>query len=120
MHPVLDNPFYVLELGPEASDMDVERAGKKLLGMFELGLARARQYGTPLGPRQRTEESVRYAVSQLRDPGARLLHEIWAAVDPGEWAGADGATRSEEDALRWFRTGDGTGASTEESGRGRP
>lgn len=105
MHPVADNPFYVLELTPEAGDMDIERAGRKLLGMFELGMARAREYGTPLGPRERTEEAVRFAMAQLRDPATRLRHEVWAAVDPAEWAGADGATARDAAALSWWRTG---------------
>ena len=43
------------------------------------GLAEAAHYATPLGRRPRTAELVRAAVSELRDPERRLVHEFWAA-----------------------------------------
>jgi len=72
-----DNPFYVLELGPECSRIEAERQGQKLMGMLELGLAAAASYATPLGPMQRTVDKVRAALAELRDPRRRLAHELW-------------------------------------------
>lgn len=78
MDPLADNPFFILELPTDASAMDVERAGKKLLGMLDLELAQAQTYPTPYGPRARTPEMVRDAVRTLLDPQRRLAMEPWA------------------------------------------
>lgn len=75
---ILDNPFFVLGLGPDCSRVEVERAGQKLLGMLELSLKEAATYSTPLGPVARTPEKVRQAMAELRDPVRRLAHETWA------------------------------------------
>ncbi len=75
-----ENPFYVLGLPPDAARSDVERAAQKLLAELAIGRAGARTYATPLGPMERTEERVRAAVAELRDPQKRLAHEIWAAA----------------------------------------
>ena len=77
-----DNPFYVLGLRPECGRLDVEREGTKLLGMLELGLKSAASYMTPLGPQPRTADKVRVAMSELRSPERRLLHEFWAVLPP--------------------------------------
>lgn len=74
----LANPFLVLELAPEAGREAVERQGEKLLSMLAAGLAAARRYPTPLGPRERSPEAVREALAELRDPDKRLVHEWWA------------------------------------------
>ncbi len=79
---IADNPFYVLGLAPECSYLEIEREGRKLLGMLELGLSAARSYETPLGPRQRTAEKVREAMAELRQPERRLAHEMWARLEP--------------------------------------
>jgi hypothetical protein len=74
----LGNPFLVLEL-PIAADRDeLERQGAKLLALLAAGIASATRYPTPFGPRPRTEEAVREALAELRDPRKRALHEIWA------------------------------------------
>jgi len=73
----LDNPFYVLGLGREATRAEAEREGQKLLGMLELGLSSARTYETPAGPGVRTPDKVRRAMAELRDPERRLAHELW-------------------------------------------
>lgn len=73
----LANPFLVLELAPEAGRSELERQGAKLLAMLATGLAAARTYATPLGPRERTAEMVREALAELRDPARRLVHEWW-------------------------------------------
>lgn len=77
-----ENPFYVLGLRPGATRAEVEREGQKLLGMLELGLSAARRYDTPLGPRPRDAERVRWAMAELRDPARRLQHEVWARLPP--------------------------------------
>jgi hypothetical protein len=75
-----ENPFYILGLRPDCSRADLEREGQKLLAMLELGMASAQSYPTPLGPAQRTADSVRQAMAELRDPQRRLLHELWAQL----------------------------------------
>lgn len=80
--PLADNPFYLLGLQVDATRAQVEREGQKLLDQLDLGVARAATYATPLGPRTRTPEKVRWALTELRDPGKRLRHEAWAALDP--------------------------------------
>lgn len=77
-----DNPFYVLGLRPECARIDVEREGRKLLGMLEVGLKSVATYPTPIGPRPRTEDKVRAAMAELRDPERRLRHEFWASLPP--------------------------------------
>lgn len=79
---LLDNPFFVLGLSPDASRIEIEREAQKLLGMLELGFTEARIYATPLGQRPRTSEAVRAAVAALRDPYQRLVAELWARHAP--------------------------------------
>lgn len=74
----LGNPFLLLELPVDATREAFERQGAKLLGMLAAGLPGADHYATPLGPRPRSAEAVREALSQLRDPDRRLRHEWWA------------------------------------------
>ena len=110
------NPFYVLGLRPSATRLEVEREGQKLLGMLELGLRAAATYPTPLGAFPRTASDVRQAMAELRDPERRLLHELWAALDPMAGAAAAGGGPGAEGrlapwpgarrALGWGRSGD--------------
>ncbi|HEY5949058.1 MAG TPA: hypothetical protein VIV40_26380 [Kofleriaceae bacterium] len=79
---IVDNPFFVLGISPDASRIEIEREAQKLLGMLELEFAAAQIYATPLGPRERTPESVRAAVAALRDPYQRLVAELWARHAP--------------------------------------
>jgi len=71
------NPFLVLELGPDADGGEVERQGQKLLAMLAAQIAAAQSYPTPLGRSLRTPELVRAAMSELQDPDRRLLAEWW-------------------------------------------
>src|SRR5688572_16342451 len=89
MQRLRENPFYVLGVRPEASRVEVEREGLKLLGMLELGLASARSYTTPVGVAERTPEGVRRAMAELRDPDRRVLHELWARMDTVTHAAGD-------------------------------
>jgi hypothetical protein len=79
---IIENPFFVLGLSPDASRIELEREAQKLLGMLELGFIGAQTYATPLGPRPRTAEAVRAAVAALRDPYQRLVAELWARHAP--------------------------------------
>ncbi len=79
---IIENPFLVLGVAPDARRIEIEREAQKLLGMLELGFADARTYATPLGPRPRTAEAVRAAVAALRDPYQRLVAELWARHAP--------------------------------------
>lgn len=77
-----ENPFLVLGLAPQASRMEIERQGQKLLGMAELGLAAALTYETPWGPAPRSVDSIRAALAVLADPNRRLVAERWAVLPP--------------------------------------
>ena len=79
---IVDNPFLVLGISPDAPRVEIEREAQKLLGMLELGFEAAKLYATPLGPRMRTSEAVRAAVAALRDPYQRLVAELWARHAP--------------------------------------
>ena len=81
------NPFFILGVSPEASRVDVERAGQRLLALLEVGATSAQSYDTPLGKATRDADGVRQALAQLRDPDDRVVHELWArlgAVVPRE------------------------------------
>lgn len=89
------NPFYVLELRPDCSRAEVERAGQKLIGMLELELSAAHSYRSPLGQHRRSPELVRMAMAELRDPNRRLLHELWATLEPSDGGGEEAAASDE-------------------------
>lgn len=74
----LENPFFVLGVAPEASRIEVERAGQRLLAELAIRREAALQFDSPVGPAPRTPELVRQALAELRDPARRLLHEAWA------------------------------------------
>jgi hypothetical protein len=80
---IAQNPFYVLGLAVDCSRAEIEREGQKLLGMLALDLAAALTYRSPLGEHPRTAEAVREAMAELRDPERRLMHEMWARLQPG-------------------------------------
>jgi hypothetical protein len=89
------NPFYVLGLRPDCARAEVEREGQKLIGMLELELSSATTYRSPVGVHRRTPELVREAMAELRDPNRRLLHELWATLEPGEAPTEDPSDASE-------------------------
>jgi curved DNA-binding protein CbpA len=72
------NPFFVLGLPPSATAEVIEREGRKLLMQLSAGVGSAKVYETPFGTCERTEDLVRSALATLRDPDARLSHELWA------------------------------------------
>ena len=98
---IVENPFLVLGVAPDASRVDIEREAGKLLGMLELGLAAATAYETPLGPRTRTPDLVRAAAAALRDPETRLIAEVWARGLRGVMVDAAPVAREEAAAPGW-------------------
>lgn len=76
LHRWMQNPFFVLRLTPSASNLEIEREGRKILGQLEIGLKTARFVETPLGTLERTADDVRRALAELRDPQKRAEHEI--------------------------------------------
>lgn len=77
---IASNPFCVLGVSPTATRTELEREGNKLLSMLQLGLKESKTYRSPLGEQPRTEELVREAMAELRDPKRRLVHELLAAL----------------------------------------
>ena len=77
-----ENPFYVLGLRPDCTRSEVERAGQKWLAMLDVGLSDAASYASPVGGMPRDADKVRMAMAELRDPEKRLVHELWATLDP--------------------------------------
>ncbi len=96
-----ENPFHVLGLRPDCTRKELEREGQKLLHMLQLGLKSVRSYPSPLGPKPRTEDAVRQAMAELRDPKRRVAHELWATLPPrteAEAAAAKDNTAARDDA----------------------
>jgi hypothetical protein len=94
------NPFFVLEVDPQASRAEVERAGQRVLGLLAVGSVVIERYQTPFGPALRDADAVRQALAALRDPQERVFHELWASVarrieahlETRGWDGAGAAT----------------------------
>lgn len=80
MNRIKNNPFYLLGLPPTASRTEIERQGQKLLGLLEIGAKQASTYMTPFGAFSRDADQIRQALSELRNPERRLMHEIWATL----------------------------------------
>ncbi len=76
---LVENPFRLLGLTPQATPRDVEREGAKLLALVTAGLDDPSGM-PPLGAQARTAEQVRWAIAELRDPHRRTVHEyFWPA-----------------------------------------
>lgn len=99
------NPFFVLAVATGASRVEIEREGQKLLALLEIGSSDATCYHTPFGPATRDPDAVRQAVAALRDPGQRVIHELWANIaTPTEDEQRGHATqpwKSASDAIGW-------------------
>jgi hypothetical protein len=94
------NPFFLLEVSPQASRMEVERAGQRLIALLTVGSASAARYDTPLGPAMRDADAVRQALATLRDPNERAIAELWAQVAPSKATWNASAARPWEAARR--------------------
>lgn len=76
------NPFWILDLPPAATGMDVERAAKKLEMMLAAGAEGATGWTCPYGSARRDLELVRWARNELRDPPRRMFWELAATPLP--------------------------------------
>lgn len=68
------NPFEVLELPPDSTAIDIERAANKLLAMLAVGFAGSATYRSGYETRTRDADLVRWAARELRDPARRAVH----------------------------------------------
>jgi hypothetical protein len=94
------NPFFLLEVSPQASRAEVERAGQRLIGLLAVGSASAARYETPLGEATRDADAVRQALATLRDPNERAIAELWANVAPSRDASWNEPTAQPWEAAR--------------------
>jgi hypothetical protein len=100
------NAYYVLELLPDATPGEIERQGRKLLGLIELGTSRGTMYACPLGTFTRDATMVRDAMATLRDPRRRAKERCLASLVEPATTTADEASLEEDldaavpDALR--------------------
>lgn len=100
------NPFAVLGIRTDATRMEVERAGQKLLAQLEIGAASVKYIEQPPtsggahgeGPTssparvERTPEMVREALTALRDPDQRIEAEMIALATPFELPAPEGVS----------------------------
>lgn len=75
-----DNPFFVLELDPASSPGEIERTGRKLVGLLEVGSEKAAQYTCFAGTFARDATMVREAMAALRDPKKRARFAATASL----------------------------------------
>lgn len=98
----VDNPYYVLGLGPDATPGEIEREGRKLLALIEVGAERGRSYESPMGKRPCDATLVREAIAKLRDPKERLrqglLVRLVALSDEERQVVAERGFRAEQNA----------------------
>jgi len=82
-----DNPFYILEAPAEATPGEIERQGRKIIALLEVGAEKAAHYSCPLGTFPRDATMVRDAIAALRDPKRRMteaaLVQVLGASAPG-------------------------------------
>jgi hypothetical protein len=83
------NAYFILGVSPDATPGEIEREGRKLLGLLEVGSEAAREYVCAVGTFPRDETMVREAMAALRDPKHRAKERCLAKL-------ADGAPASEE------------------------
>lgn len=97
------NPFWVLDLPPSATGVEVARAAKKIEMMLAAGAEGAELWSCPFGSGRRDLDLVRWAQHELREPPRRVFWEFLASplapVAPGP-----GVPAAVEAALGWRRT----------------
>lgn len=74
------NPFFVLDLPPSATPGEIERAGRKLIALLEVGGAAATQYVCAFGTFPRDATMIREAMNVLRDPKQRAKESLLASL----------------------------------------
>jgi hypothetical protein len=77
------NPYAVLGLSPDATPGDVERQGKKLLGLLEVGAEKAKSYAYLGSTLPRDATMVREAMAALRDPKRAVRERCLARLLSG-------------------------------------
>lgn len=70
-------PFWVLDLSPDATNADIDKAARDLTAKLQFGMAAAKKFISPLGELERDEHLIRDARSALQDPTLRLVAEFW-------------------------------------------
>lgn len=70
-------PFWVLELTPDATGIDIEKSTRDITAKITLGVPNAEFFAIPQGKRTRDAFLIREAKAKLIDPTARLLAEYW-------------------------------------------
>jgi hypothetical protein len=84
-----DNPYFVLEVSTEATPGEIEREGRKILGLIEVGAMRGSEYTCPLGTFPRDATMVREAIAALHDPNRRAREACLVKLLGGPRAGAN-------------------------------
>lgn len=84
------NPYFVLEIASDTTPGEIERAGRKLLGLIEVGSEKAAKYTCSFGTFDRDPTMIREAMAELRDPQKRARHALLASLLSGD-ANADSA-----------------------------
>ena len=74
------NLFFVLGVPPRATPGEIERGGRKLLALLEVGGEVVQTYTTPYGDFPRDATMVREALAKLRDPRVRAKEALLAEV----------------------------------------
>ncbi len=85
------NPYFVLEIDANATPGEAERAGRKLLGLLEVGSKKTATYTCSFGTFDRDATMIREAMAELRDPKKRARHSLLASLVVAE-ASAAGET----------------------------
>jgi curved DNA-binding protein CbpA len=74
------NPYFVLEIASNATPGEIERAGRKLLGLVDVGSEKAVKYTCSFGTFDRDATMIREAMAELRDPRKRARHALLASL----------------------------------------
>jgi hypothetical protein len=74
------NPYFVLEIAADATPGEIERAGRKLLGLIDVGSEKVVKYTCSFGTFDRDATMIREAMAELRDPKKRARHSLLASL----------------------------------------
>ncbi|MEO7112014.1 MAG: hypothetical protein ABI183_16340 [Polyangiaceae bacterium] len=85
------NPYFVLEIAANATPGEIERAGRKLLALIDVGSEKVVEYTCSFGVFPRDATMIREAMAELRDPRKRTRHSLLASLLSAD-AGPDSET----------------------------
>lgn len=77
-------PFWVLQLTPSATTVEIEKAARDIAAKMQFGMAGSDLFLTPLGEMQRDEYWLREARAKLQNPAERIVAEFWY-TDPRDY-----------------------------------